>query len=109
MTPHANGLLAGRRPRTRLVAGLCAMGLLIGACSSDGGSSGGGGPDGGASGISQQQALTGLADEVIVPGYERLATDVDALAGSVDDLCAEPSPEGLDASREAWRAAISSW
>lgn len=105
MTPSSTG---PRPLRTRAIAGLCAVGLLLAACSSDSGSTGGAvGSDGG--GSSQREVLSGLADDVIVPGYERLAADVDALARAIDDLCADPSPRGLDASRDAWRGAITSW
>lgn len=96
------------RRRTRLVAVVCAAGLLLGACSSDSSSSSDGGSPGGSE-ADQETLLTGLADNVIVPGYQKLAADFDALQGAVDDLCATPDDEALTSARHVWREAAGAW
>lgn len=107
MTNPSSPLSRANR-RTRLVAMACAAGLLLFACSSDGGSSGGGDAIG-SSETEQQALLAALADDVIIPGYQQLAGDFDALQGAVDDLCATPGVETLDATRDAWRTTAGSW
>lgn len=96
------------RDRNRLVAVACAAGLLLGACSSNSGPSSDGGDLGG-SGADQKTLLTDLADDVIVPGFQELASDLGALQGTVDELCTTPGDEGLVTARDAWREAASSW
>ena len=96
------------RRRTRFVAAACATGLLLGACSSDDGSSGERGGSGSSS-ADQTTLLTGMADNVIVPGFQKLASDLDALQGAVDDLCTTPTTEGLTTAQDAWREAAGSW
>ena len=96
------------RRRTRFVAVACATGLLLGACSSDSGSSSDSDDSVGSS-ADQKTLLTGMADDVIVPGFQKLAADLDALQGAVDDLCTTPATEGLTTARNAWREAAGSW
>lgn len=99
---------ARARRRTRLVAVVCAAGLVLGACSSDSSSSSDGGGSGDRS-ADQKTLLTGMADNVIVPGFQKLASDLDALQGSVDDLCTTPAAEGLTTARDAWRETADVW
>ena len=96
------------RRGSRLGALVCAAGLLLGACSSDSNSSSEGGSKGGDD-AGQKTMLTGLADNVIVPGFQKLASDLDGLQRTVDDLCTTPGPEGLGTAQAAWREAADSW
>jgi predicted lipoprotein len=58
---------------------------------------------------SSSEVLLALADEVIVPAYETLEGDLEALTAAAADLCATPSAETLAAAQEAWRATATSW
>lgn len=105
-----------RGPRRALALAL--VGLLlaggIAACSddgSDGASSDGGGAPTTAAGpeVDRGEVLAGLADDVIVPAYEAFAADFEAFDTAIGALCATPSPETLEAGREAWRATVLAW
>lgn len=101
--------------RLRRLAAPCLAGLLLlGACSSDG--SDAGGSEGEAStgqeaaaGTGTGELLAGLADDTLVPRYEQLAADLSALTGTIADLCAAPGTPALDAARQAWDTAATTW
>jgi predicted lipoprotein len=92
-----------RTPRRAALAAALATALLLGACSSDDGGHGGGTTAGHAA------VLTALADGVIIPSYEALVTNVQALAAAEAALCTRPSAEGLEAARDAWRDTYLAW
>lgn len=54
----------------------------------------------------RQDVLTHLAHDVITPAQDRLRTDADALATSVDALCSTGTP---GAAQTAWRAVRADW
>ncbi len=53
--------------------------------------------------------LGDLADEVIIPAYERLAASAEALAGAAAELCSTLEPGDLAAARRALEAARADW
>ena len=53
--------------------------------------------------------LQRLATEVIIPSYEALVANLDALDASLAPLCATPSIDGLGAVRASWRDAELAW
>lgn len=55
------------------------------------------------------EVLEDLADEVIVPAYERLAVSTEALAGATAELCSTPDPDALAAARRALEQARADW
>lgn len=110
MTPTPTRTRRGRRLLAPCVAGL----LLLGACSSDG-SEATDGDDGetsttaGAPAAGTGDLLAGLADDVLVPRYEQLATDLGGLSAAIDALCATPSSSALTAAQQAWTTAVTTW
>ena len=74
---------------------LAILGLLSAAC--------------GASGRSDTDFLTSLADEVAVPAFQAVAQDMTRLDEATQALCHTPSDISLGAAREAWRTARASW
>jgi predicted lipoprotein len=92
---------------TRLRTSLPALGLVLAvaagatACSDD--ASGGQGRAG------AKEVLRSLADGVVIPSYEALVTDSQALASALDALCATPSTAALDTARERWRDTELAW
>ncbi len=105
-------LPAPRRLRRALVP-LLAAALVLAACSDDGDGGAGGDPSASAGrvggGVGRDVVLAGLADDVIVPAYEDLASALERLEGRVGALCATPSAEALEGARAAWRAAAAAW
>lgn len=108
MTPP---LWSRRRPGARraIAAALLAGAVLaagLAACSDDSDL-----PDDAATsgGGASSDVLTTMADEVIVPSYQSLQTDLEALTGEVSALCETPSGETLAAAQEAWRDVALSW
>jgi predicted lipoprotein len=83
---------------TRTLVLLALAGLT--ACS---GAAGGGDPAG-----DRGAAVAAVVDEVVVPAHADLAATTAGLAEQTEALCAEPSAEHLTATRDAWRAAMSS-
>lgn len=102
----------------------------VSACSGSGTSAGGtsttGGPGGAASAMSAPSGPRGTAvppiaadakaatvstivADVVVPTYERLATDTADLATATTTLCATPGAGDPTAARAAWRKAIADW
>jgi predicted lipoprotein len=78
--------------------------LLLAACSS--GDSGGGATTTKApKPVDVGAVLQGIADDVIVPSYEALGTDLDALEAATAELCATPSEANLTAAQAAWSEA----
>lgn len=55
------------------------------------------------------EVLEDLADEVIVPAYERLAVSTEALAGATAELCSTLDPDALAATRRALGQARADW
>jgi predicted lipoprotein len=55
------------------------------------------------------EVVAAMAGDVIVPGQERLVEATTELADTTESLCAEPTPELLDASRESWGEAQDAW
>jgi predicted lipoprotein len=104
-----------RTQKRVVLAVLVGMSLLVAltACSSDDDSGDDAGADGGGGGGGDQEEVGGLLDtlagDVIVPAYTELVERVDGLGTALDDLCAHPSPAGLDAARTAWRSAADAW
>ena len=58
---------------------------------------------------SDQDVLTSLTDEVIVPAYHTVAQDMAQLGQDVKALCSEPSKTSLEAAQRSWRTARGSW
>lgn len=81
--------------RPRLLSSLLAVIVLAAACGSDT-------PERG-------DVLTGLADEVAIPSYERLATDARTLEVSIQALCADPDDATLAQAVEAVADARTAW
>jgi predicted lipoprotein len=71
----------------------------------------GGGDDGDARSepADRGSVVQALAEDVIVPGQERLAASTRDLATATADLCASPQPATFEAARSAWDAAASAW
>jgi predicted lipoprotein len=94
--------------RRAALATLVIGALALAACSS-------GGSDGGSTTTQKpvpadtDQVLQDLADDVIVPSYEQLSTDLAALSTATDTLCATPSAANLEAAQGAWRDAVTGW
>jgi predicted lipoprotein len=96
----------------KISAGLVGVTLLAGlvGCSGDDDGGGGGNDAGGNGGdAAVGDLLDTLATGVIVPGYTDLVDALGGLGGALDDLCAQPSPAGLDAARSAWGTAALAW
>ena len=55
------------------------------------------------------EVLEDLADEVIVPAYERLAVSTEALAGATAELCSTLDPDALATARRALEQARADW
>jgi len=55
------------------------------------------------------QIITHLADDVVVPTYQQLATRLEALDVAVNALVAAPTEARLTAAQEAWLAARTPW
>ncbi len=102
-----------RGPTAMLVAALCVAAMILAGCSgaNGDGSGGDGGSDGGGDVTSADRAevVAAAVDDVIVPGYEKLADETAALATSIATLCASPDEQKLTDSRHAWIAAQSAW
>ena len=100
-----------RRPRRAALGAGLALLLVAGACSDDGGGgrqgSGGDDPDHITAG--DVEVLRTLAEGVIIPSYEALVTNVQALADGEAVLCATPDATHLDEARQAWRDAELAW
>jgi predicted lipoprotein len=59
--------------------------------------------------VSTQEVLIGLTDQVIVPQFQSVASEMNDLKGSLDELCDDPSLENLENARDGWRSARASW
>jgi predicted lipoprotein len=60
-------------------------------------------------GASTGAVLASLADGVIVPSYEALVADAQALAGAIGGLCTAPGVPALELARQRWRDAELAW
>ena len=58
---------------------------------------------------SKQEVITSLADDLIAPRFQAVADKTQALDAAINGLCANPTPESLDAARSAWRDAREPW
>ena len=58
---------------------------------------------------SDQEVLISLTDEVVVPAYQAVASDMAWLDHEVKKLCETPSDASLEDARQAWRTARESW
>lgn len=86
------------RRRARLAAALV-VAVAVGAAAAG---CGAGTPD-------RAEVLEDLADEVIVPAYERLAVSTEALADVTAELCSTLDPDALAAARRALEQARADW
>jgi predicted lipoprotein len=59
--------------------------------------------------VDREDVVARIAEEVIVPGYEQLATTTDALAVATAELCATPEAGAFESARDAWDAAQGAW
>ena len=59
--------------------------------------------------VSRQDVLVNLTDTVMVPRYQAVASEMDGLRDALHTLCANPTPDALDAARTAWRNARAPW
>ncbi len=57
----------------------------------------------------RQEVLASLADDLIVPRYQSVATEMGELRDALDTLCANPTPDTLASARTAWREARAPW
>lgn len=85
--------------RFRLAAALVVVGAV---CAAAAAGCGAGTPG-------RADVLGDLADEVIVPAYERLATSTEALAAAAAELCSTLDPDDLAAARRALEEARADW
>lgn len=60
-------------------------------------------------GPGEAETLASVTDNVIVPRYEALASETDALRGAIATACASPSDATLTAARDAWRRSVAAW
>ncbi|HEX4981903.1 MAG TPA: imelysin family protein [Ilumatobacteraceae bacterium] len=58
---------------------------------------------------SRDDVVAAITAEVIVPGYDRLATTTETLQTAIEDVCAQPSDARLTVAQEAWRDARQAW
>lgn len=68
-----------------------------------------GGDDEAAAPVDRSDIVEALADDVIVPGYERLAGSTQELATVTAELCGTPDQGRFDAARAAWDEAQDAW
>ena len=59
--------------------------------------------------VDREEIVAAIAQDVIVPGYEDLATRTDELATTTAELCAFPEAAAFDRAREALDAAQGAW
>ncbi len=57
----------------------------------------------------RQEVLASLADDLIVPRYQSVSTEMGQLRDVLDTLCANPTPDTLASARTAWREARAPW
>ncbi|MFT0814248.1 imelysin family protein, partial [Synechococcus sp. OH20] len=87
----------------------------------DGGGEGGeGGEEGAGSGrpavvlspeqrFQDRQILIDFADQVVIPAYEQLAADTQALSQAIQAFVQDPNSQTLQAARQAWSVARLTW
>ncbi len=92
------------------IAVLC-VGSLLAGCSDGNDDSNGDGGDGNSdvTAADRGEIVTAAVDDVIVPGYEKLADETAALVTATEELCASPTDETLAGARDAWETAQSAW
>lgn len=92
------------------IAVLC-VGSLLAGCSDGNDDSNGDGDDGNSdvTAADRGEIVTAAVDDVIVPGYEKLAAETAALVTATEALCASPTDETLAGARDAWETAQSAW
>lgn len=84
------------RPQLTILLSLLVLALLATACAS-------------AAPPSRQDVLASLADDLIVPRFQAVATESGQLRDALHSLCAQPNADTLDGARTAWREARSPW
>ncbi|WP_425389949.1 imelysin family protein [Ekhidna sp.] len=57
----------------------------------------------------RQAMLTNWADNIIIPGYERYVSDLEALSAEVETFTSTPTLDNLNALRNAWLEANLAW
>lgn len=96
-------MIRSRRPLVALLLpATLAVALAVSGCSGDDAAPTTAAPD-------RDRAIDAVANDVIVPGYEQLATDTAALAEATGALCATPDASTFDAARTAWDQAQQTW
>ncbi|AXG71939.1 iron-regulated protein A [Kordia sp. SMS9] len=85
--------------------------ICIVACSSsdDGATPDTGNGSGGETAFNRAEMLTNLADNIIIPSYQALNTDLGALETAKDNFITTPNQANLDALRGAWLTAYKAW
>ncbi|MBC3757810.1 imelysin family protein [Hyunsoonleella sp. SJ7] len=86
------------------ILGVLFIGLVV-ACSS----SSDDGPTGPSDTFDRGALLTNLADNIIIPAFEDLNTNLGALKTSKEAFVASPNQNNLDALRTSWLSAYKSW
>lgn len=56
-----------------------------------------------------RQILVDFADQVVIPAYEQLAADTQALSQAIQAFVKDPNPRTLEAARQAWSVARITW
>lgn len=59
--------------------------------------------------VSRQDVLVSITDELIVPRFREIATEMEGMRNALHTLCDNPTPETLAAARTAWRDARAPW
>lgn len=92
------------------IVSLVALVICIVACSSsDDGTTPDTGNGGGETAFNRATMLSNIADNIIIPSYQALNTDLGALATAKDNFIAMPNQANLDALRGAWLTAYKAW
>lgn len=79
----------------RLLAGICGLMLMITSC--------------GTSAPSRSSVLSDLANEIVVPAYQKFEMDANALRDSLDRLCTQPNISSLSQAKAQLSATSASW
>jgi len=75
--------------------------LLLGACS--------GATEDQSAPLNRGEVVVKIAEDTIVPSYQRLVDATDTLAIDVSELCSAPNQTSLETARSSWSAAQSAW
>jgi predicted lipoprotein len=83
--------------------------LIIAACSSSDDSVNTDPNGGGTISFDRADMLRNIADNIIIPAYQNLNSDLTALSTAKDNFVATPNQANLDALRSAWLTAYKAW